>query len=107
MLIRRGWSTAFAQAKFDIEVTDVSDLFRLLTARGAEDPAAVAASMTNFHVFKILDNEAKAYVHYTLHEQTPETEAAQRARHLEQASGHVAERDKYLDIYAPKPMAQA
>lgn len=96
MRIKRGWSTDYGQNRFDAEAEE-TDLLRVLTEAGFEDPEAVAACMKASDVMRVLDAEVMSYVHFTLASHEP----PKRDDHLAKVREHVAARDRILAKYRP------
>jgi hypothetical protein len=98
MEIKLGWAVDYGKTRFDVTVTE-TDLLRLLAERGAEDPAAVSASMVLGHVYLAMYAEAQAFVRHSQSRQEP----GQREEHLKAYREHLAERDRVLSRYVPLP----
>jgi hypothetical protein len=100
MEVKDGWATDFGKVRFDVLIQEV-DVARMLSARGAEDPAGILAQMSTGDVFEIMSAEAKAFVHVSLAKQEP----GQREQHLAKVKEYRAARNQLLDKYAPKKPA--
>lgn len=98
MEVKDGWATDFGKVRFDVLIQE-SDVARMLTARGVEDPASLMARMTTGDLFEIQSAEAAAFRHVSLAKQEP----AQQEQHLTKVKEYRAERNRLLDKYAPKP----
>jgi hypothetical protein len=98
MEIKDGWAHDFGKVRWDVLVQEV-DLYRMLVARGVEDPAALALHMTTGDVEEIMSNEAAAFRHVSLAKQEP----SQKEAHLAKVAEYRALRNGLLDKYAPKP----
>jgi hypothetical protein len=94
-----GWTVGdYGRRKGSVMVEEC-DLLRMLAARGVADPVKAAAGMLTEHVWIVLDEEAYALGSYRL----SKMESAQKDEHLANLKAHRAERDRILDIYAPRP----
>lgn len=100
MRVKRGWSTDFGKARYDVEV-DETDLLRMLADYGDEDPASTAARMSTQSVMQIMDAEAMAFVHFSLSKHEP----AQAEAHLAKVKEFRAERGRLLGTYVPRKPA--
>jgi hypothetical protein len=99
MNVTRGWASGdYGRRKGSVMVEEV-DVLRMLALRLVDDPVKVAARMATKDVYLVMDEEAQAFVAWALSRQEP----AQRDEHLANLKAHRAERDRILDIYAPRP----
>jgi hypothetical protein len=96
----RGWAKDFGKRRYDATVQEI-DLLRMLAERGV-DPVATSARMTTWDVQMIMDHEASAFMHWSLGKEPDEPSETHRAT----AAAHLAARNKLLDKYAPRLVAE-
>jgi hypothetical protein len=95
----RSWAKDYGKRRYDATVQEV-DIHRMLAERGA-DPE-ISMRMTTWDVQMIMDHEASAFMYWSLGKEPDEPSETHRAT----AAAHLAARNKILDKYAPRPVAE-